>query len=217
MDVDNEKVTRTVKVPMRHNAGDMDGLTALLLKAANAPVLGAPRIVRVVTRVISACDGKIDFQIWGDNVWRASMVHIGGSAVDRESAAGGTPVTSIRVLPDMRGVVASIDISKIPIRRGRESMLTVWTPDGRDTAMIAFSHELQDDNTCQKPSVVVRANPGKPSVSEVRPGRVFACAGTVKFQLLGDNLIANAHINVGGKNPPSATDFLPPRRILVTV
>ena len=200
LDTSTETVERTVKVPMRHNAGDMDGLTTVLLKAAAVPVLGAPRIARVEPNMVSPCDGQIDFQIWGDNVWRASVVHLGGRAIDREQKVGdGSMTTAIKVLPDMRGIVASVDISQIPIRRDAEGTLTVWTPDGRDTTAISFYDELQKDNTCKKKAQArPQAKPSAPSISALRPGRISACAGMAKFQLLGVNLTANSQINVGG-------------------
>lgn len=200
LDISGETVARTVKVPMRHNAGDMDGLTTMLLKAASMPVLGAPRIVRIEPSVVSPCDGRIDFQIWGDNVWRTSMVHLGGRTIDKEqNFDDSSTTTTIKVLPDMRGIVASVDMSKIPIRRGPGGTLTVWTPDGRDTVEISFYDELEKDNTCRTKALAApRVEPGAPSISVLRPGRVSACAGTVKFQLLGGNLTTNPQINVGG-------------------
>ena len=200
MDLSSETVVRTIKVPMRTNAGDMDGLTTVLLKAAAVPVLGAPRIVRVEPNTVSPCDGRIDFQIWGDNVWRASMVHLGGRAIDREQRAdNGSMTTAIKVLPDMRGIVASVDISEIPIRRGAGGTLTVWTPDGRDSVAIPFYDELKKDDTCRlREQAVPRVKPGAPSISVLRPGWVSACTGTIKFLLLGANLTADSQINVRG-------------------
>ena len=199
--VSGEKLERIVKIPMRTNAGDMDGLTTVLLKAASVPLLGAPQILRVEPEEVSPCDGQVEFQIWGHNVWRASLVHLGGRAIDRDQVKESSSTTAIKVLPDMRGILASIDLSANPIRRDKKegTTITVWTPDGRDTAKIRFSDVLQADGECKEsPEGGPPQKPGAPTISVLRPGRVSACAGTVKFRLLGTNLSADAQINVGG-------------------
>ena len=199
MDTSGNTLVRTIKVPMRPKAGDMDGLTTMLLKEADVPVLEAPQIVSVEPIVISPCDGRVDFQIWGDNVWRTSMVHFGGRAIDREQMADdGSVATAIKVLPDMRGIVASVDISQVPIRRGDSGTLTIWTPDGRDTFEIRFYDKLKN-NTCAKERTdKPRKKPKPPSNLKLRPARVSKCAGIVRFQLMGSNLTANSKINAGG-------------------
>ena len=198
MDISGNNLVRTIKVPMRPKAGDMDGLTTMLLKEADVPVLEAPQIVSVEPKVISPCDGRVDFQIWGDNVWRTSMVHFGGRAIDREQIADdGSVATAIKVLPDMRGIVASVDISQAPIRRGTTGLLTIWTPDGRDTMKIKFHNILNKDNSCGKRSGPPRKSEA-PTIGELRPARVSSCAGMVKFQLMGSNLTSNAKVNIGG-------------------
>jgi len=146
----NEVLMREVTVPMRRNSGDMDGLTKVLLNASRATaLLGIPRIVGVEPSEISPCDGTVHFQIWGENIWRTSMVHLGGDFVDSRSTSSGNGSAAIKVLPDMRGIVASIDISNLPIRRGSKATLTVWTPDGHDTKQIPFVERLKG-NSCKR-------------------------------------------------------------------
>ncbi|MDE0178958.1 MAG: hypothetical protein OXP36_10205, partial [Gammaproteobacteria bacterium] len=54
MNTSEESLDRLVEIPMVHNAGDMDGLSALLAKAADIPVLNAPRIMGVEPSEVSA-------------------------------------------------------------------------------------------------------------------------------------------------------------------
>jgi hypothetical protein len=195
LDITQQKtLMRTLKVPMRNNSSDMNGLTAMLLRAANQPVLHAPRITHVEPSEVSACDGVIDFQILGDNVWRTNMVHLGGKLLEGQTGNGnGNATTAIRLLPDMRGIVASLKVSDLPLRRGKGVELTVWTPDGHDSKTIKFKEQLQQDSTCLSPEKTYA-----PTITEIRPATVSACDGKLKFQVLGENLTADAVIIVGG-------------------
>ena len=195
-----ETLVREMTVPMQRSSGDMAGLTTLLLKAARATaMLGVPRILGVEPSTVSPCDGTVHFQIWGENVWRASMVHIGGSVVDRQTqGSNGAATAAIRVLPDMRGIVASVDISSLPIRRGRETTLTLWTPDGRDTKQIFFMEQLTN-NQCQRPNGTGHVLPfGEPNITALMPERVSACAGELEFTVYGRHLTQGSTVNVGG-------------------
>ena len=211
MDITGKTLARTVEVPMHLNAGDMEGLTTLLLKASNLPRLGAPRITRVEPSTVSACAGIIDFQIWGDNIWRTSMIHLGGRAVNTNhlvTASDGatTEISSIRVLPDMRGVVASVDISKIPNRRGHGSVLTVWTPDGRDATPITVSNALQSDGKCTRADADIPPPTKRPSIKNITPAQVSVCAPKVSMIVEGANLGEPLEASFGGvaTSPPVA-------------
>lgn len=201
MKVDKKKsLLRTVKVPMRHNSGDMSGLTSLLKKEAKQPSLDVPIIDGVTPNEVSACDGDIDFQIWGENVWRASQVHLGGRVINRDgTSAGEGTASAISVLPDMSGIVARVNISQLPQRRGDEATLTVWTSDGRDSKSIRFSDQLAADGSkCVKKGGVAKPEPKAPEITEVLPSKVFACAETVTFTVKGKAFGTKPLIVVGG-------------------
>ena len=185
---------------MRHNAVDMEGLTMLLLQEAELPRLDAPRIEKVEPSKIKTCDGEIDLLITGHNVWRASMVHIGGQAIDNEgNSESGT--TAIRILPDMSGIVAKVTFSQLPNRYDADSILTIWTPNGQDDWPIRISETLETNNSgndCNTINFASSIEPKDPKILELRPAQVSMCSGIVNFQLLGDNLTRNSKIFVGG-------------------
>ena len=207
-----ETLVRDVTVPMRRNSGDMAGLTTLLLKASQATaLLGIPRIVEVEPSEISPCDKTVHFQIWGDNVWRASMVHLGGHLLENRATEDPSAATTIKVLPDMRGIVIDVDISKLPIRRGKEATLTVWTPDGRDTEQISFVERLTGTNCLPHEETDLESNSGVPAITELVPYRVSACASNVEFTIYGENLTEGSMINVGGV-AASGVNVLPSKK-----
>ena len=200
MDTSKAKLTRTVNVPMRLNAVDMEGLTMLLLREAELPRLDAPRVEKVEPSKINTCEGEIDLLITGHNVWRASMVHIGGQAIDNE----GNPenaTTAIRILPDMSGIIAKVTFSKLPNQYDADSILTVWTPNGRDSWPIRISETLETNRSekdCNTINFATSIKPKDPKIQELRPAQVSMCSGMVNFQLLGNNLTRNPKINIGG-------------------
>lgn len=204
LDITQKNLERTLKVPMRNNFSDMEGLTNMLLKAANHPVLDAPHIIHVEPNKVSPCDEDIDFQIWGDNIWRANMVILGGKLLDGQYNNGTRAATNaIRLLPDMHGIVASLKIKNIPLRRGsgekHEVNLTVWTPDGHDFTTIEFNDDqLQKDGTCLPNKTDGAKKTEAPKISKIWPATVSACDGKLTFQIIGENLTADSVIAVGG-------------------
>lgn len=202
--VQQRTLERTLKVSMRNNFSDMEGLTTMLLRASHQPVLDAPRIAQVEPRKVSPCDGDIDFQIWGDNIWRANMVILGGKLLDGHYSNGtGSATNAIRLLPDMHGIVASLNVRDIPLRRGsgkkHEVNLDVWTPDGHDFTMIEFDEEqLQKDGTCSPKNAGAPKKADAPKITAIRPATVSACDGKLSFQIMGENLTADSVITVGG-------------------
>ena len=186
---------RTVTVPMRPGRGDMAGLTTVLLNKAGVPDLGTPRIAKVQPKTVSLCDGQVDFQIRGENVWRASLVHLGGRAVHGPVDAEEGSSDAIRVLPDMQGVVASVDLSRLALRQRTVGRLTVWTPEGRASAFVEFVGEVDNAGNCV---TVGRRGSPEPSIEEIRPSRVSACSGLSTFNVLGSHLTSDAVVYVGG-------------------
>ena len=201
MDTSKEVLTRTVNVPMRLNAVDMEGLTMLLSREAELPRLDAPRIEKVEPSKINTCEGEIDLLITGHNVWRASMVHIGGQSIDNEGNLE-SATTAIRILPDMSGIVAKVTFSQLPNKYDADSILTVWTPNGQDDWPIRISETLETNNSGKDCNTINFDSPTESKkdtkILKLRPAKVSMCSGTVNFQLLGDNLTRKSKIFVGG-------------------
>ena len=194
MNLSDKRLARIVKVPMRHNSVDMAGLTMLLAQEADLPLLDAPRIDDVQPSKISACQGVIEFQIRGHNIWRASMVHIGGQSIGLENNS--TDTTSIKILPDMSGILSKITLPQSLIQNNSESILTVWTSNGRDTWPIRIiKSPTTSENDCQAANI---ATPIEPNIQKLRPERISACAGNLILHLLGENLTRSPQISVGG-------------------
>ena len=206
MSTSEESLIRTVRVPMRHNRADMEGLTILLAQAADLPSLDAPRIEEVMPSLIFACNGQIDLQIRGHNVWRASMVHLGGQAInsvgstqDHDEAEKAKVEPVIRILPDMSGIVAALTFAKRDIDGYGETVLTVWTPDGRDSWPITVVESPASGGTdCKKANLVAPPGNKQPTITALRPAKVSACAGMISLNLLGRHLPSSARIDVGG-------------------
>ncbi|MYE10172.1 MAG: hypothetical protein F4X99_00610 [Gammaproteobacteria bacterium] len=188
---------RTMTVPMKPGRGEMAALTRVLLRVVGVPDLGIPRIDKIEPSSVSLCDGQVDFQIWGENVWRTSLVHLGGRAVRGPGEAEeGLTDGAIRVLPDMRGVVASVDLSRLPLRQRPVAELTVWTPEGRDSAFVEFIGEVDDAGSCV--TVGRRKDLPSPLIREIRPSQVSACGGMSTFNVLGSHLTSDALVYVDG-------------------
>jgi hypothetical protein len=157
------KHERYLRVEMRHNAGDMDGLTALLLRRVTGQQVDGPRIRRVEPDTVGACSGQVTFAIEGEGIWRATAVHVGGRAVD---------ASNIRVLPDMHGIAATVDVDKIPVVAGQRVAIRVWTHNGSDGSAVTLRDVRKADGTCG-PATPPPA--GQPTITQVIPDTISIC------------------------------------------
>jgi len=163
---------------MEHNTADMGGLTNLMLKKVVRQEVKYPVIAGIEPRRVSACDNDIIFQIWGDNIWRATEVNFGGKLIQ------GANVT---VLPDMSGVLAKVNMTEVPVIRGQKAKLTVLTKDGRSSKLIEFIDVRKDGNICQTPSAPA-PEPKGPVITSVAPATISICDPSPSFTVTGKNL-----------------------------
>ncbi len=92
-----------VGLPM--NAADLDSLTTHLANAAlpgSGVEMSETSISGVWPNTVSACTGEITFLIEGRNVWRSTAVYVGG-----------VKARDITVLPDMKGIAATVDVGQL--------------------------------------------------------------------------------------------------------
>ena len=97
-------------------------------------------ISQVTPDTVSACAGKIEFLIKGQNLWRNARAYLRGR---RHS--------TLDVLPDMKGIVVSFDMQSlpgVPIPNARED-LVVWTSFGSDKRKIRIIDRLNGE-PCQQ-------------------------------------------------------------------
>jgi hypothetical protein len=169
---------RRLRVPMRHSAGDMDGLTAVILRRSTGQQIDRPRIRRVDPAILSACAGQVTIVVVGEGVWRTSAVHIGGGPIE---------ANNIRVLPDMQGVAVTVDVGKIPVvGKDRTASITVWTHNGSDVASLTLTDVRRADGTCA--GATMAAPSTIPTIVEVVPAKISLCERKAVFTVHGKNL-----------------------------
>lgn len=169
---------RVVRVPMAQNSADLDGLTTLLIEKSTGERVAYPSILSIEPQVVSACAGSIKFQVRGENIWRASLVHVGGLAI-RDA--------DIEVLPDMRGVLVSVPTKDIPKINDGPNVVTVWTKDGPASFPITFENKRKPDGTCEERRAQA-PKPKGPVITAVAPATISVCDTDAVFTVLGKNL-----------------------------
>ena len=195
-----QALKRELRVPMDHNTADMDGLTTLLLAKITGQRIAYPSISSIEPRKLSACAEDIQFQIRGENIWRASLVHVGGLAI-RDA--------DIDVLPDMRGILAKINVRDIPKIVFGSNIVTVWTKDGPAAFPITFEDKRNANGSCE----TVKAPPPAPMgpvISSVAPAAISVCDTSAIFTVQGKNLQGATSAVLGTMAADQPTD-LPPQ------
>lgn len=169
-------------VPIRHTSADMDGLTQMLLNAEHADEIGgsnslhlpSARISDVQPKTVADCAGETTFLIKGAFLWRAPAAFLEGVAA-----------SSINVMPDMQGVMATFDISRIQPGL-KTANLVIPTPDGSATWSVPIHGKRSDAGSCGAPA----ADDGLPSISTVVPNHISACDGKAHLVVSGRHLDA---------------------------
>jgi len=170
---------RIVRIPMEHNGADLDGLTTLLLaKSTGEQRVAYPNILSIEPRVVSACADTIKFQVRGENIWRASLVHVGGLAIKD---------ANIEVLPDMRGVLVSVPTKDIPKIIDGANIVTIWTKDGPASFPITFEDKRKSDGKCETRTTPPPESTG-PKMTAVAPDAISVCDTDAVFTVVGKNL-----------------------------
>ncbi len=176
--ITSEALKRVVTVPMEHNAADLDGLTSLILETTTGERVAYPTILSIEPPEVSACADNIELQVRGENIWRASLVHIGGLAIKD---------ASIEVLPDMRGVLVSVPTKDIPKIDNGQNLVTVWTKDGPASFPISFDNKRKADGTCEARTAPA-PQPKGPVITSVAPSAISVCDTDAVFTVVGKNL-----------------------------
>jgi len=134
-----------ISEPKRHNQrmevnrplsiGDLDSLTAYLLRAFPPFAIRAVRIDRIEPEHVLLCqdNAEVTLLIYGLNLWRNPQAYMFGRKA-----------SNIRVLPDMQGIAADFVLSEK--RYGAEDWhrLVVWTQSGPAEAWV----KLQTGKDC---------------------------------------------------------------------
>ena len=171
------RLERTVRVPMRHNQADMQGLTQILMEDTTGWVIEQPRISEVRPSMLTVCSGSITIAIEGAEIWRASEVHIGGYRV---------PENEIRILPDMTGITVTIASDDLPALDDLGGEIVVWTHNGKATRRGLQFIFTRDGRACgKKPPAPLE---GKPIITRVLPSSISACDSDLVFTVEGRNL-----------------------------
>ena len=170
------RLERIVRVPMRHNQADMQGLTQVLMEDRTGWTPDQPRISEVRPRNLTICSGRVTVAIEGTEIWRASEVHIGGYRV---------PENGIRILPDMTGVAVTVAATDLPALDKLGTEVVVWTHNGK-----AANRDVQFTFASDTKACVQKPSEDKPVVTRVLPSSISACDSDLVFTVEGRNLWA---------------------------
>jgi hypothetical protein len=80
----------------------LNALTEFILRARGRNLPNPPNITRLTPSTVSACTDSVTFVIEGSNLWRGVDVY-----------AGGVALSKVEVLPDMRGIKATLTMMDI--------------------------------------------------------------------------------------------------------
>ena len=130
----------------------------------------APVIQDVQRERVSACARDMTVRLLGENLTAGPLIYVGG-----------VQAKDVTELPSGRGLLFNLNVTDIDVSEG-DAIVNVST-EGGDTSV---SLDVSDFGRCA------------PVIEEVRPKRVSACAEDVSLRLLGENLTADARIDVGG-------------------
>lgn len=165
---------KTIKVDLAPNSSDLTALTSRIAGAANTRWVS---ISDIFPRTLSACAPETQVQITGENVWRASMVAIGGQKFEGDA---------IRVLPDMSGVVVTVPGSALARQESGGTRLFVLTPYGRQSRegiTIKDVEKAPKCETAEKAAAAAKAPTIKAVAMTASP-----CVANAAFRVTGANL-----------------------------
>ena len=129
---------REIRVRLRPDRFDINLLTEVLAKRSIIGEAERTVIKEVSPASISACAKEVEFVVLGNNLWRGTDAYLRGQ---RHS--------SLRVLPDMKGIAVGFNVEKLPSRPKPDSSseLIVVTSFGQDTYPIEIVNTL-DGKPC---------------------------------------------------------------------
>lgn len=174
---------RRLKVYLEPNNADMAGLTGALASYAVKQDVRIPAITGISPLSVSKCATDTTLRIWGENIWRAGDVMVGGKAVSGES---------VRVLPDMSGVSVLLASANLPaIAKGKEgatASISVLTPYGPADAKIGISDPDKDCSKAAKDEAEAKKGDKPLAIKTVTPTQISICDPSPTFTITGDKL-----------------------------
>mgnify|MGYP001794894465 FL=1 len=177
---------KKMTVYMQQNSADMNALTDLILERGPIKLSNRrPTIMDVAPYQLSACDTDVTLQIRGRNIWRADQVTLGAKLFGADAAEANASI--IRVMPDMQGILATVDMSKVPVLDGQVARLSVVTKDGQDTFLIPVKNAKGSDGKCTVPAATP-PKPTGPQIKTVAPSTISICDASPQFTITGENL-----------------------------
>ncbi|RAU20484.1 hypothetical protein CU669_18240 [Paramagnetospirillum kuznetsovii] len=120
---ENLTAKRSIVKHLSPNRADFDGLSEALARATFGGSLANTRIIDTSPNTVTVCGSETTILIYGSSIWRGSQVYLNG-----------IKATQIDVLPDMAGLAATFDSSKLP-KAMTDAELVVWTRDGPARAL----------------------------------------------------------------------------------
>ena len=172
--------SRSMKIPRRHNRGDLDGITDLILEKFSTRVETA-NIGSIEPRIISACSKNVTFLVKGTNIWRTEKAFLYGLSTNK-----------VQVLPDMGGVSVTFDMSTLPRRPSGtfvEPLLTLATPVGWASTKILIDGSQYGEKPCGAEQVAADSKDrGAPQITTIFPDFVYACEASPRFTVIGSHV-----------------------------
>ncbi len=206
LNLSEPQTERRIRIPLKHNTNDMEGLTYLLVREIAGARMDIPSISRVIPSTVSLCQKegkKVGFLIKGNNIWHATQVSLTGLMADE---------ADIEVSPDMKGILVKLDLSKLPNPSGgsfEKGELTVGTRYGTAAYTIHITGKLQSDGKCVDAAPVPEPKPS-PTITSVDPSRISVCEPSPIFVVQGKNLSDKYRRALLGTIEGTAED-LPPK------
>ncbi len=138
------KSSRRVRVDLPQNRAGLERLTAAIARNVWGLQPATTQIFDVEPKRVHVCPGRaVRFLVSGFDIRCNATVFTDGT----EAGAG-----TVRVLPDMAGITAQFDPSKVPLVAGEAepSVLTIWTRNGADRFEGPRLLHPASPNTCGK-------------------------------------------------------------------
>lgn len=165
---------RRIKVELGPNSADYSALTALLSGTSS---IRFPTITSLSPARVSACSADTQLQIFGDNIWRASTVIIGGRKFDG---------AAVSVLPDMGGVLVSLNAVKLPAVANEKAVVSVLTPYGAATKDLHVDPPAEGQS-CDPPKPAEKPSTA-PTIASLSSPELSVCVSSPVFIIRGTNL-----------------------------
>jgi archaellum component FlaC len=136
-------------VPLQTNPATYEQLTEFIANQAWGLQYRQPEILTVEPKVLQACK-DVTLLVSGPDLWRGRQVYLDGILASRTE-----------IMPDMRGLAVTFDLSKVQPKRG--SVLTIWTQLGQaindNIEIVAGDACAQKPEAAKSPQLTATAGP----------------------------------------------------------